>query len=405
MATRNVGLIWLFVTSTLCAQGQVMPPPNDNYSNRIVLTGTDNSFSGTLAAATREMTPFEVTSSFAPGSQTVWWSWTAPTSGTVIVQIFDPAPGTYRPDGLAVWKLQDIYTGLLVAGMRFDSRLPHILFTFAAEAGTNYDFQLAGSDSANFSFRLVETNAPFVIESPKSQTITAGDSVLLTVVAAGAKPFGYQWQCNGTNLDGETAPILELNDVRTEQSGLYWVVITNTAGTNVSEAASLVVTPVDIPAALWGAVSNLGSFVLGFQGEVGRRYRLQSSTTLANWNAEASFPRIFPAGVGLTNSSVVLNWTGTNSFAVPQTGRQKFFRATAFHAVNEVCNNNLKAIRFARLLAAYDEGKSANDTDTFSELRPYFKNQTIPVCPAHGTETITTILYDPTCTVHLFEEP
>ena len=399
----SVGFVGVVLGCTICVQGQVTPPPNDNYSNRIVLTGSDVSFCGTLAGATRE--PTEVTASFASGNQTVWWRWTAPESGTVVIQVFDPGQGVYRPDGVAVWKLQNLSTGQLVAGLRIDSRLPHVLFGFQAQAGTNYDIQLAGTDSASFSFRLVETNLPLVIESPRSQTITAGDSVLLTVVAAGAKSLGYQWQLNGTNLTGETAPILELDHVTVEQAGTYQVVLSNATGTTSSDWANLAVTPVDVAAELTGTISNGSSFVLGFEGEVGRRYRIESSTNLSNWGAEASFPRSFATDSGLTNGSVVLDWTGTNSFVVPRIGRQKLFRATTFHAVNEVCNNNLKAIRFARLLVAYDQGESANYTASFPELRPYFKGQVLPVCPSGGTEIITAILYDPACTVHPFEEP
>src|SRR5579871_3345576 len=56
------------------------PPPNDNYSNSIVISGTDVTFSGTLAGATienfREESYYEDWFGYgATGS--VWWNWTA----------------------------------------------------------------------------------------------------------------------------------------------------------------------------------------------------------------------------------------------------------------------------------------------------------------------------------------
>jgi hypothetical protein len=408
MLMKHLALGWVLLACGVTAQAQITSPPNDHYTNRIVLTGTDISFSGTLAGATHEFDPFEVLPTFAPGSQTVWWSWTAPQSGTVVVQIFDSSPA-YRPDGLAIWTLQSLNHGQVVGGRRIDSRLPHCLFTFQAQAGTNYDIQLVGGDSASFSFTLVETNVPCVIESPKSQTITVGDSVLFTVVAAGAGPFGYQWQFNGTNMPGETAPILQLDNVAAGQAGAYSAMVTNSAGTTLSDAGILTVTPVDIPPLLSAASGSNGSgLVLGVLGEMGRRYRIFASTNLHDWQAQAGFPTRFTNYSLLSQPipvCVVVTESGTNHFAIEGAGKQKFFRATPFHALNEVCNNNLKAIRVAQLLFAYESGTSGLDSQDFARVRQYFKGQVVPPCPAGGFYAVTITLRDPACSVHSLEEP
>ncbi len=65
------------------------PPPNDDFSNAIVLSGASGEFSGTTVASTVEN--FEATSPidlFYPAAATgnsVWYEWTAPSNGTVFL--------------------------------------------------------------------------------------------------------------------------------------------------------------------------------------------------------------------------------------------------------------------------------------------------------------------------------
>ena len=144
-----------------------------------------------------------------------------------------------------------------------------------------------------------------------------------------------------------------------------------------------------------------------FTAATGRRYRIQSSTNLLSWNSEQSFPTPFSEGFNgnFLPVSVVFAPTGVDQFTIERLGSRKFLRASVFHAANELCNNNLKTIRFASELYAYEHGYSLYSTVTFENLRPYFKNGILPVCPSFGTYAITTVLRNPTCSVHPFEEP
>ncbi len=378
------------------------PPPNDNYTNRIILEGTDISFSGTLSGATREADPYEVVPQHINSpTQTVWWEWTPTQSTTVIIQILNPSKPTQRQDAVQVYQLENIYTGQFIAERVIDTRFPHNFLTFSPEAGTNYQIQLAGSDSAGFRLRLIATNLPYIIEHPQSQTISAGDSVMFGVVTAGSEPFSYQWQFGGTNLPGETSPMIALDHATTNQAGTYRIVITNSAGTIISQPANLIVTPTDTAPRL-GAMQSQGSNAFSFAllGDVGRRYRVYSCTNLIDWIQEAGFPTVFSSQL----KSVVFDATGADSFILQRLESQKFFRATPFHAINEVCNNNLKQLRFAQLLFAYDYQKDVFDPVTFVDLLPYIKNGQLPVCPSGGNESVTIILADPQCSLHPFEE-
>ncbi|HEV2696325.1 MAG TPA: FG-GAP-like repeat-containing protein [Verrucomicrobiae bacterium] len=83
---------------------------------------------------------------------------------------------------------------------------------------------------------------PFVAAQPYGQTNLAGTLATFTVSAAaptGSQLFSYQWRLSGTNLPTATNNILNLPSVALSQSGIYDVVITNSAGSVTSSPAVL----------------------------------------------------------------------------------------------------------------------------------------------------------------------
>src|SRR6185369_283600 len=63
----------------LLCRGSFAQPVNDDFTNRIPLTGTNLVIRGSNVGATFEADePY-----FGPGTNTVWWSWTAPANGFV----------------------------------------------------------------------------------------------------------------------------------------------------------------------------------------------------------------------------------------------------------------------------------------------------------------------------------
>src|SRR6185295_6377350 len=65
-------------------------PPNDNFADRIALTGSVVSATGSTVSATREMS--EPQHSFYGGGS-VWWSWTAPGPGLYALDATGASPG------------------------------------------------------------------------------------------------------------------------------------------------------------------------------------------------------------------------------------------------------------------------------------------------------------------------
>jgi len=80
---------------------------------------------------------------------------------------------------------------------------------------------------------------PAITTQPASQSVNAGTSPSLSVVAAGVT--GYQWQFNGTSISGATNLTLTLAGIGTSQQGSYTVVVSNGYGSVTSNAAILTV--------------------------------------------------------------------------------------------------------------------------------------------------------------------
>ena len=84
--------------------------------------------------------------------------------------------------------------------------------------------------------------APTITAQPGNQTVTAGQAAAFTVVAAGTAPMSYQWQKSGVNIAGAISASYTTPATTTADSGASFdVVVSNTAGTVTSAAATLTV--------------------------------------------------------------------------------------------------------------------------------------------------------------------
>jgi len=89
--------------------------------------------------------------------------------------------------------------------------------------------------------------APTITTQPANQTVTAGQTATFTVVAAGTAPLSYQWQKNSVNIAGATLASYTTPTTTTADSGAtFSVVVSNTAGTVTSSAATLTVNPAPV---------------------------------------------------------------------------------------------------------------------------------------------------------------
>ncbi len=275
--TRNhIG--FLILCSILCCVNASFgqpPPPNDNFSNRTVLVGDDVTFSGTLAGATIESSietaAYGEWISFATPTKSVWWSWTASADTVLTLQIPAVSPTNQALNMIFVYYAANGNPSLgdpLVsdgANIFPNDQLSPQTLSFPVTNGTEYQIQLIGNASTSYSMRLIATNAPLIIRQPRSQAVYSNASAMFYAFYAGDMPynFTFQWFFNGTNLPGETAPILALTNIDGGMAGDYTLAISNGAGFGISEPATLTVSPTNVPVfltAAWGWTIQILSF-------------------------------------------------------------------------------------------------------------------------------------------------
>ena len=99
---------------------------------------------------------------------------------------------------------------------------------------------VVASSSATLTVNAVAT-PPTITTQPQSQTAIMGDTVTMTVAATGSDPLSYQWRKNGADIVGETQSIYAQQNVQAADAGSYTVVVSNSAGSATSSAATLTV--------------------------------------------------------------------------------------------------------------------------------------------------------------------
>ena len=107
----------------------------------------------------------------------------------------------------------------------------------------------AGSVTSNTATLTVNTApvAPSITTQPSSVTITAGQTATFSVTATGTAPLSYQWSQNGTAISGATSSSYTTPAETTSASGAqFTVVVSNSAGSVTSNAATLTVNPAPV---------------------------------------------------------------------------------------------------------------------------------------------------------------
>lgn len=107
-----------------------------------------------------------------------------------------------------------------------------------ASASANYNLVIKSAD-VSLGGTTDPGDAPSITTQPVSQTVSAGANVSFGVAADGTAPLSYQWQKNGSPVNGATAPTLSLSNVQGTDSGNYRVVVSNAAGSATSTTAVL----------------------------------------------------------------------------------------------------------------------------------------------------------------------
>lgn len=159
---------------------QVAPPPpaNDDFTNRIVITGFSASIMGNNVAATPE--PGEPDHNGPPALGSVWWTWTAPGDGPVVINTFGSGFDTILAvyTGTSLNTLQDVASNDDLGGLQSQVE-------FQAIAGTAYQITVEGLDAnegpiqlhITLPLPLISDIATFRFSPPAHAEITWGSEI------------------------------------------------------------------------------------------------------------------------------------------------------------------------------------------------------------------------------------
>ena len=153
-AFRSAGsvLLALIAVLVLADSAAAAPPPNDNFANAEVLSGLSDTTTGTTISSTLQAGE---TGNSADG-HTVWFVWTAPSSGEITVDLsgstFDTILQAYTGTTLPTVSqaaINDDFGGGPSSGGSSQSQI-----TFNVTAGTPYRFRIDGFNGASGSYKL-----------------------------------------------------------------------------------------------------------------------------------------------------------------------------------------------------------------------------------------------------------
>jgi sugar lactone lactonase YvrE len=184
------------------------PPPNDAFSNRLPLAGSEVNLNGVNVAATSESG--EPGHAGLPAGPSVWFEWTAPTNGTVQVVLgpvsFDSVLAVYTLTGTTLSTLRALTGNDDDPTGGVGSRV-----LFHGVAGTRYYIAVTGYAGATgtFAMRLEQTLQP---EGPP-----ANDDFVHRIPMQGAR-----WQVEGSNVGATVEPQEPRPSLQSSRATVWW---------------------------------------------------------------------------------------------------------------------------------------------------------------------------------------
>ncbi|MDX6662086.1 MAG: hypothetical protein QOG09_188 [Solirubrobacterales bacterium] len=181
-------------------------PANDDFSGA-VLTGAPVSVQGTTDHASKQ--PNEPNHAGQPGGASVWYSWTAPTTGNYLVQtcaasfdsvlaVYEPGAGGIFAGGISLVVSADDGCGAPAGGSRA---------TLAATQGTTYFIAIDGGpdlgQAAQGGFRLDVAAAPANDDLANAAGLTAFPLSPATVLSAGGNQTAATKEATEPNHAGQ----------------------------------------------------------------------------------------------------------------------------------------------------------------------------------------------------------
>ncbi|MFM8337383.1 MAG: immunoglobulin domain-containing protein, partial [Opitutaceae bacterium] len=183
----------------------------------------------------------------------------------------------------------------------------------------------AGSVTSSSATLTVSSAAvsPVITTQPASQSVAAGGSATLSVVATGTAPLAYQWRKDGAAIAGATRDSYALSSFTAAAAGSYSVVVSNSAGSVTSSPAVVsLAASTGLSGAVFGTFAgDAGSFALWVRADrtaVFLGFLRSGGRALLNRTAEIGADGRFqfslessPSGGAVTGVSGVLSVDGS----------------------------------------------------------------------------------------------
>jgi sugar lactone lactonase YvrE len=152
---------------------------------------------------------------------------------------------------------------------------------------------------------------------PAGSTINQGDTVSLSGSATGNQPISYQWHKDGRDIPGATNSTLNITGAVAANSGVYYLVASNSTGVIASNTATIVVkaTPVNDPNAAQPlpktvTAGHAATFSAGAaSGSIQWQVSSNSGSTWTNLTNDATYSGAATATLTVSNASSALNGT------------------------------------------------------------------------------------------------
>jgi hypothetical protein len=276
----------------------------------VVVSNTAGSVTSSAATLTVNAAPVAPSITTQPASQTV----TAGQTASFSVAATGTAPLNYQ------WQKNSV----AISGATSSS--------YTTPATTNSDngalfavvvSNTAGSVTSSAAALTVSAApvAPSITTQPASQTVTVGQTASFSAVAAGTNPLNYQWKKGGTVISGATSSSYTTPATTSSDNGaLFTVLVSNTAGSVTSSAATLTVNAAPVapsittqPASQTVTAGQTASFSVAATGTAPLSYQWQKNSVAISGAISSSYtaPATTTSDSGTQFTVVVSNTAGS----------------------------------------------------------------------------------------------
>jgi hypothetical protein len=231
---------------------------------------------------------------------------------------------TVLASGMAPLSYQWLKNGANVAGATSSSYTT--LLTTTADNGSTFDVVVsntAGTATSNAATLTVNAAsvAPTITKQPVSQAVTAGQAATFNVAATGTAPLSYQWRKNGVAISGATSSSYTTPATTSSDNGAQFsVVVSNSAGSVTSSAATLTVNTALVPPSITAqpisqtvTAGQTASFSVAVTGTAPLTYQWRKNAVAITGATSSSYttPATTSSDNGAQFSVVVSNSAGS----------------------------------------------------------------------------------------------